>query len=44
MHGTGGLFYIDRDDNLTTMVVTPYAAEEVVQALMSRHPDLLAGG
>ncbi|MFK5634265.1 hypothetical protein [Ornithinimicrobium sp. LYQ103] len=44
MDGTDGLFYIDGDDNLTTMVVTPHEAEDVLQALLSRHPDLLAGG
>lgn len=44
MAGTDGLFYIDGEDHLTTMVVTPYEAEEVLQALLSRHPDLLAGG
>ncbi|SOC51135.1 hypothetical protein [Ornithinimicrobium cerasi] len=44
MDGTDGLFYIDGEDRLTTMVVTPYEAEDVLQALLSRHPDLLAGG
>lgn len=44
MDGADGLFYIDGKDRLTTMLVTPYEAEEVLQALLSRHPDLLAGG
>lgn len=44
MDGTDGLFYIDGQDRLTAMTVTPYQAEDVLQGLLSRHPDLLAGG
>jgi hypothetical protein len=39
-----GLFHIDRDDRLVSLVVTPYAAEDVLQGLLETHPDLLAGG
>ena len=35
MNGTEGLFYIDGDDHLTTMVVTPYEAEEVLRIDLS---------
>lgn len=43
MDGNDGLFYIDGDDHLTTMVVTAYEAEDVLQELLAQHPDLLAG-
>jgi hypothetical protein len=39
-----GLFHIDGADALTAMHVTPYAAESLLQGLLTRHPDLLAGG
>lgn len=39
-----GLFHIDRDGRLASLTVTPYAAEDVLQALLESHPDLLAGG
>jgi aryl-alcohol dehydrogenase-like predicted oxidoreductase len=38
------LFHIDGDGSLTAMTETPYAAEDVLQALLEDHPDLLAGG
>lgn len=45
MRMTGdGLFHIDGDGSLTAMSETPYAAEDVLQALLEDHPDLLAGG
>ena len=40
---TDGLFYLGRED-LVAMRVTPYDAEHVLQELIERHPDLLAGG
>jgi hypothetical protein len=39
-----GLFHIDEHGALAAMTATPYAAEDVLQALLERHPDLLAGG
>lgn len=39
-----GLFHIDGNDALTAMRVTPYEAESLLQGLLTRHPDLLAGG
>src|SRR6187200_2468127 len=42
--GLDGLFHIDGDDVLTVMQVSPYAAESLLQGLLTRHPDLLAGG
>ena len=39
-----GLFHIDPAGSLTAMTQTPYSAEDVLQALLERHPDLLAGG
>lgn len=39
-----GLFHIGPDQALVSMTVTPYAAEEILQALLVTHPDLLAGG
>ncbi len=44
MSAVDGLFHIDGNDNLTAMQVTPYAAERLLQGLLTRHPDLLAGG
>lgn len=38
-----GLFYLTGPD-LVAMRVTPYDAEHVLQALIAKHPDLLAGG
>jgi hypothetical protein len=39
-----GLFHIDPEGALVSMTVTPYAAEDILQALLETHPDLLAGG
>jgi hypothetical protein len=39
-----GLFHIDEHGALAAMTETPYAAEDVLPALLERHPDLLAGG
>jgi len=39
-----GLFHIDAAGSLTAMTQSPYSAEDVLQALLERHPDLLAGG
>jgi hypothetical protein len=39
-----GLFHIGPDGELVSMMVTPYEAEDVLQALLETHPDLLAGG
>ena len=39
-----GLFHIGSDGELVAMAVTPYEAEEILQALLETHPDLLAGG
>lgn len=41
---TDGLFHIDGDDTLTAMHEAPYDAEDILQELIERHPDLLAGG
>lgn len=38
-----GLFYLAGGD-LLAMQVAPYDAEEVLQGLVEKHPDLLAGG
>ncbi|NCD16194.1 MAG: hypothetical protein EOL91_02575 [Actinobacteria bacterium] len=40
---TDGLFYLDNED-LVAMRVTQYDAEDVLQELIEKHPDLLAGG
>ncbi len=40
---TDGLFYLE-DSGLVPMRVTPYDAETVLQELIEKHPDLLAGG
>ena len=39
-----GLFHIDPHDQLVSMTVTPYSAEDVLQQLLESHADLLAGG
>ncbi len=39
-----GLFRISTDGNLVSIMVTPYDAEDLLQALLETHPDLLAGG
>lgn len=39
-----GLFHISSDGNLVSMTVTPYDAEDLLQALLETHPALLAGG
>jgi hypothetical protein len=39
-----GLFHIDGEENLISMVPTPYEYEDVLQGLLESHPDLLAGG
>lgn len=39
-----GLFHIDGDGDLVSMVPTPYEYESVLQELLETHPDLLAGG
>jgi len=44
MSGQDGIFHIDGEDALTAMQVTPYEAESLLQGLLTRHPDLLAGG
>ena len=41
---TDGLFHIDAEGNLASMSVTPYEAEPILQELLEKHPDLLAGG
>lgn len=38
-----GIYFIDENDELTPMVEAPYQSEEVLQAMLARHPDLLAG-
>lgn len=43
MTGDDGLYFIGEDDALTAMTVTPYEAEEVLQTLLAKYPDLLAG-
>lgn len=39
-----GLFHIDGEGALVSMVPTPYEYESVLQELLESHPDLLAGG
>jgi len=39
-----GLFHIDGEGELVSMVPTPYEYESVLQELLESHPDLLAGG
>lgn len=39
-----GLFHIDGEGQLVSMVPTPYEYESVLQELLESHPDLLAGG
>lgn len=38
-----GIFHIDPSGELLSFTETPYEAEEVLQALLETHPDLLAG-
>lgn len=42
--GGDGLFHIDGEGTLVSMVPTPYEYESVLQDLLETHPDLLAGG
>ncbi|MCD9152968.1 hypothetical protein [Aeromicrobium duanguangcaii] len=47
-HGAGsvngeGIFQISPGGELLSLEVTPYEAEDVLQALLETHPDLLAG-
>lgn len=39
-----GLFHIGADGRLVSMTPAPYEAEDILQALLETHPDLLAGG
>ena len=39
-----GVFHIGPDGELISMTVTPCDAEDLLQALLETHPDLLAGG
>jgi len=39
----GGIYLKQDDGRLVRMVETPYESEEVLQALLSEYPDLLAG-
>lgn len=40
---TGGIFLVNPDDSLTTMRESTFSAEDVLQGLLARYPDLLAG-
>jgi hypothetical protein len=39
-----GVFHIGPDGDLISMRVTPYDADNLLEALLETHPDLLAGG
>ncbi len=39
-----GLFHVDSHGTLHSLRPTPFEAEDVLQALLETHPDLLAGG
>jgi hypothetical protein len=40
---SGGIFLLRGDDDLVPMTAQPYDTEDVLQALLARFPDLLAG-
>jgi hypothetical protein len=40
---SGGIFLLRGDDELVAMTAQPYDTEDVLQALLARFPDLLAG-
>jgi hypothetical protein len=39
----GGVFLIQKDESLVAMTEQPYDTEEVLQVLLAKYPDLLAG-
>ena len=40
---TGGMYLLQGDDNLIAMTEAPYDSEDVLQSLLAKYPDLLAG-
>ena len=40
---TGGMYLLQGDDDLIAMTEAPYDSEDVLQALLAKYPDLLAG-
>jgi hypothetical protein len=40
---SGGIYLLRGDDQLVEMLERPYDSEEVLQALLAKHPSLLAG-
>ena len=40
---SGGIFLIDKDENLVEMTEQAYDSEDLLQALLEKHPNLLAG-
>jgi len=42
-HVAGGIFLIQADEQLVEMTEQPYDSEDLLQALLAKHPSLLAG-
>jgi len=40
---TGGMYLLQGDDDLIAMTESPYDSEDVLQSLLAKYPDLLAG-
>ena len=40
---SGGIFLLRGGDDLVAMTEAPYASEDVLQELLAKFPDLLAG-
>lgn len=40
---TGGMYLLQGDDDLIAMTEAPYDSEDVLQSLLAKYPDLLAG-
>ena len=40
---TGGIFLINKDETLVEMTEQAYDSEDLLQALLEKHPNLLAG-
>ncbi len=40
---TGGMYLLQSDDSLIAMTEAPYDSEDVLQSLLAKYPDLLAG-
>src|SRR5664280_2962291 len=40
---SGGMYLLHGDDDLIAMTEAPYDSEDVLQSLLAKYPDLLAG-